>query len=248
MIQEYVFNLGIECSKIMNMIYSIAQFNSDTRDFFFGDKFVYGDRAITPFSRVLPSTVAGTTGPLFVANAIGKIKSTNTYEFCTGSLNSGSNIVFINDKNLTIFNVVFNNKTATLTPRLSNGIFNNCQSDLKGAFYLNNIVYNDHYDVIYESYKSEELYKYHYFTAGSFYKTYGQTKFSSVCSKFLQSTSLSFNNVSDTLKSGFQDVFENCSKFSNISYSNTTMKENMADLSAATEASVKEFANVDLNV
>ena len=248
MIQEYVFNLGIECSKIMNMVYSIAQFNSDTRDFFFGDKFIYGDRTITPFSRTLPTTSGGVTGPLFLSGGISKIKSTNTYEFCTGSLNSGSNITFINDKNLTIFNVIFNNKNVILTPKLSSGIYNNNQSDLLGSFYLNNIVYNDHYDIIYESYNSQELYKFHYFTAGSFYKTYGQTKFSNICSKFLQSTSVSFNNISDIVKEGFQDVFENCSKFSNISYSNGSAKENMADLSQATIASVKEFANIDLNV
>jgi hypothetical protein len=248
---NYVFNLGLDSAKIMNVIYSMDKINISLQAFLNGNSLVLDSKIIQPVKAGLPLEVAGLTGPLFLQDAIIKQYENNQYSLYSGSYDS-SIVLRANDSiKYTKFSSGFSGSQFYFT----NGQDVESVSYIDGgdytpSFYLSAAHFNDGTNIVYFDYKAPQEARSNFigYSADSYGVNFGQTDFGQILSNYLYGTNYQFAAQSASLYASFKDMAEACAAFSEISYSKENVYNNLGEYSNNIIDAFDEFAGINLNV
>jgi len=246
---SYVYNLGVESSKTMNLIYSMSNSTTSASIFYTGFQFVGSSSLINNSLRGLPQNSQSITVPLIYQQAIARSFDTGiyfgAYPFVTGSsVVSAENTRYTKITPQISYNNIQMNSTSTYEII---GEIN--QSDFKSSFVLNSTHYYDNQTFYFINYhtgiRPNDFLSFGY---SAYNKSTANSTFGRTLSNIVSVSILEIGSLSSSLNSSFQNMIQQISSFTNFSYSANNLLNNFSDNNTVVVESFLNFAGINLSV
>ena len=249
MIESYVFNLGIEAAKTMNIIYSMSNATLSANSFYTGFQFVNTSSLINNAVRGLPQSTNSLTGPLLYQIAVARSFDTGIYfgsfPFIDGTSLSSTEITRYSKitPNITLSNIQM---VPTATYEIVSEIN---QSDFTPSFLRNSSHYYDSQNFYFINYNNNfKISEYLSFGYSAYNKSTSNSTFGIALYNILQVPIAEINALTPALDSTFQNLIQQLALFSNISYNTANLLTNFSDNNIVVQESFLNFANINLSI
>ena len=230
---SYVYNLGIESSKTMNLIYSMSNSTTSISIFYSGFQFVNASSLINNATRGLPQNTQSINYPLIYQQAVARSFDTGVY-FGGFPYATGSSVASVENTKFTkiIPQISYNN--ISMNPGSQYEIISELNSyDFKSQFIRNSTHYYD----------NQTFYFINYYNNSTANSTFGRTLNNIVAVSILE-----INSLSSSLNTSFQSMVQQISSFTNLSYTATNLLNNFSDNNIVVNESFLNFAGINLSV
>jgi len=245
----YIYDLGVESSKTMNIIYSMSNSTTSVSSFYAGYQFSNTSVLINNAVRGLPQIATSITSPLLYQIAIARSFDAGVYFGSFPSV-TGSNIVSSERVKFTKIIPNITLSSIQMIPSNSYEIINEInQSDFRPAFLKNSSHYYDNQNFYYINYYNT-YYAPEYLSFGysAYNKTTANSTFGISLYNIISVSTNEINSLSSSLNASFNAMIQQMSLFSNESYNSAGLLSNFCDNNVVVQESFLNFANINLSV
>ena len=246
---SYVYNLGIESSKTMNLIYSMSNSTTSISIFYSGFQFVNASSLINNATRGLPQNTQSINYPLIYQQAVARSFDTGVY-FGGFPYATGSSVASVENTKFTkiIPQISYNN--ISMNPGSQYEIISELNSyDFKSQFIRNSTHYYDnqtfYFINYYNNYKINDFLSFGY---SAYNKSTANSTFGRTLNNIVAVSILEINSLSSSLNTSFQSMVQQISSFTNLSYTATNLLNNFSDNNIVVNESFLNFAGINLSV